>query len=172
MITYCGHKIPINVLIVPSVAVPFKSTYSRDFAISERFETCIPCDRRSSVQVLIGADHYCSFVQNRVVRGNGPKAMRSKLGYPLSGPLPLSSADDTTVNYMLITYILSNNSFTKVFAFVSNPDHIFFGCQFENQEVKWRLHVTSLIYSPKKKQIGIFRNNVSRAFLAYYCFTF
>ena len=31
VITYCGHKIPINVLIVPSIAVPFK-TYQHTVA--------------------------------------------------------------------------------------------------------------------------------------------
>ena len=38
------------------------------------------------VDLLIGADHYWSFIENEVVRGeHGPIALRTKLGYVLSG---------------------------------------------------------------------------------------
>ena len=43
------------------------------------------------VSVLIGADFYWSFVQDNIIRGNGPTAQQSRLGYLLSGPLPLST---------------------------------------------------------------------------------
>jgi len=45
-------------------------------------------DDAFEVSLLIGADHYWTIVQNRVVRGNGPTAVKSKLGYLLSGPMP------------------------------------------------------------------------------------
>ena len=38
------------------------------------------------IMVLIGADYYWSIVQDRVIRGNGPTAVESKIGYLLSGP--------------------------------------------------------------------------------------
>lgn len=37
--------------------------------------------------MLIGADAYCSVVQETVIRGPGPTAVESKIGYLLSGPL-------------------------------------------------------------------------------------
>ena len=37
--------------------------------------------------MLIGADAYWSIVQETVIRGPGPTAVESKLGYLLSGPL-------------------------------------------------------------------------------------
>ena len=43
------------------------------------------------VSILIGVDYYWSFVQDHIIRGNGPTAQQSQLGYLLSGPLPLSS---------------------------------------------------------------------------------
>ena len=41
------------------------------------------------ISLLIGADHYWDFVEDHIICGNGPTAMQSKLGYLLSGPLPL-----------------------------------------------------------------------------------
>ena len=40
------------------------------------------------ISLLIGADHYWDFIEDHIIRGNGPTAMQSKLGYLLSGPLP------------------------------------------------------------------------------------
>ena len=37
--------------------------------------------------VLIGADFYWTFVEDKIVRGDGPTAQQSKLGYLLSGPI-------------------------------------------------------------------------------------
>ena len=39
------------------------------------------------ISVLIGADYYWSFVQDHIIRGDGPTAVQSKLGYLLSGPV-------------------------------------------------------------------------------------
>ena len=37
--------------------------------------------------MLIGADFYWTFVGDHTVRGEGPTAQQSKLGYLLSGPV-------------------------------------------------------------------------------------
>ena len=54
------------------------------------------------IDVMIGADHYWSVVQNHVVRGelHGPVAIRTRLGYVLSGPVNVASANTqlSTVN--------------------------------------------------------------------------
>ena len=39
------------------------------------------------ISLLIGTDHYWDLVGNRTVRGKGPTAVESKLGYLLSGPV-------------------------------------------------------------------------------------
>ena len=49
-------------------------------------------DDNFEITVLVGADYYWTFVQDQVVRGNGPTAVKSHLGYLLSGPLLQPSA--------------------------------------------------------------------------------
>ena len=51
-------------------------------------------DEDLEIDVMIGADHYWSVVQNHVVRGklHGPVAIRTRLGYVLSGPVNAASA--------------------------------------------------------------------------------
>ena len=45
------------------------------------------------ITLLIGADFYWSIVQDQIIRGKGPTAVQSKLGYLLSGPV--SSSENT-----------------------------------------------------------------------------
>ena len=45
--------------------------------------------------MLVGADSYWRIVQDRVVRGNGPTAVESRIGYLLSGPLSPHTNSDT-----------------------------------------------------------------------------
>ena len=44
-----------------------------------------------NITLLIGADYYWQVVEDQIVRRQGPIAMKSKLGYLLSGPLTLST---------------------------------------------------------------------------------
>ena len=46
------------------------------------------------VQLLIEADFYWDLVGNKVIRGPGPTAVESKLGYLLSGPLTVDECMD------------------------------------------------------------------------------
>ncbi|XP_068697319.1 uncharacterized protein [Montipora foliosa] len=59
-------------------------------------------DEDLEIDVMIGADHYWSVVQNHVVRGelHGPVEIRTRLGYVLSGPVNAASANTqlSTVN--------------------------------------------------------------------------
>ncbi|XP_052227388.1 uncharacterized protein LOC127842105 [Dreissena polymorpha] len=48
------------------------------------------------IAVLIGADHYWDLVEDTVIRGNGPTAVKSKLGYLLSGPVHTGTTSKTT----------------------------------------------------------------------------
>ena len=44
-------------------------------------------DNSFEISLLIGADHYWDVIKDDIVRGDGPTAMSSKIGYLLSGPL-------------------------------------------------------------------------------------
>jgi len=47
-------------------------------------------EKEFDISLLVGADHYWDIVGDNVVRGNGPTAVESKLGYLLSGPVPVT----------------------------------------------------------------------------------
>ena len=67
-----------------------------------------PCyitnNQEFTISVLIGIDHYWSFVQDQIIRGDGPTAQQSKLGYLLSGPMPhLTTQLSTSIPLQLTT---------------------------------------------------------------------
>ena len=54
---------------------------------------------------LIGADYYWQIVEDRVIRGNGPTAVASQIGYLLSGPVnqrPSQARADYVMNVMTL----------------------------------------------------------------------
>ena len=92
--TLNGGQIPISVLIVPKLTAPVRNsirTHLEQFPYLQGLTLAHPItsDENFHVSVLIGADYYWQFIQDHVVRGNGPTAVQSRLGYLLSGPLPL-----------------------------------------------------------------------------------
>ncbi|VDI48275.1 Hypothetical predicted protein [Mytilus galloprovincialis] len=52
------------------------------------------------ISFLIGSDYYWDIVEDTVIRGPGPTAVESKLGYLLSGPMK-ASAGPTSSSFML-----------------------------------------------------------------------
>ena len=86
-----GEKVPINVMVVPEIAVPItifavdlnRMEYLQGLKLAHQSMK----DDVFNISLLIGADHYWDFIGNRTVRGKGPIAVQSKLGYLLSGPL-------------------------------------------------------------------------------------
>ena len=53
--------------------------------------------RNFKISLLVGADFYCDLVEDHIIRGDGPTAMSSKLGYLLSGPAPLAQPVSTAI---------------------------------------------------------------------------
>jgi len=53
----------------------------------------VTSDKSFTISILIGTDYYWKFVQDTIIRGDGPIAQQSKLGYLLSGPLPYSLSE-------------------------------------------------------------------------------
>ena len=99
--TLNGGQIPISVLIVPKLTAPVRNSirthldrfpYLRGLTLAHP----ISSDENFHVSVLVGADYYWQFIQDHVVRGDGPTAVQSRLGYLLSGPLPSPQLADTT----------------------------------------------------------------------------
>ena len=110
--TTSGEKIPISVLIVPTIALslqnPIRSSI-KEFPYLRGLPLAYPVTENENfeISVLIGADYYWHFVQDHVVRGKGPTTVQSKLGYLLSGPLP-SRAQITLISLFHVA-TTSNN---------------------------------------------------------------
>jgi transposase InsO family protein len=100
-----GETIPLDVLIVPTIAVPlpYLQREVKCLKYIEGLKLAHPisaADDDFEISLLIGADHFWQIVQNKVIRGNGPTAVKSKLGYLLSGPLS-STKNESSASYML-----------------------------------------------------------------------
>ena len=93
--THTGD-VSLSALVVPKIAAPIQNYVSSDlqnlsYLQGLRLAHPISSTEKLHVSLLIGVDHYWQIVGNHIVRGEGPTAMESKLGYLLSGPLPLKS---------------------------------------------------------------------------------
>ena len=96
-------------LIVPTIAVPLGNRqsdvislpYLRGLKLAHR----LTGEDIFSISLLIGAVKYWDIVGNRVIRGDGPTAVQSKIGYLLSGPLPTPTTD--TATYCIMNIITS-----------------------------------------------------------------
>ena len=103
-----GEKIPVSVLVVPKIATPLQNRIRTNVRTLPYLKGTplahpITSDEKFEVSLLIGADHYWEIVQDHIIRGAGPTAMESKLGYLLSGPLPLGEAPSNTTMLNVIT---------------------------------------------------------------------
>ena len=123
-------QIPVTVLVVPKLAAPIRNSvrthlnklsYLRGLPLAHP----VTSDENFQISILIGADFYWQFVQDRVVRGDGPVAVESKLGYLLSGPLPLPvTATSTSFHVSILSCTTENthhNSFWQVESTGTNP---------------------------------------------------
>ena len=97
LITKSGEGITLSVLIIPKIATPLKmqsllQQSVQGFTYLQELDLAHPITHNSDFEItlLIGADFYWTIVQNKIIRGDGPTAVQSKLGYLLSGPLPSS----------------------------------------------------------------------------------
>ena len=59
-------------------------------------------DDSFEITILVGADYYWTLVQDQIIRGDGPTAVKSRLGYLLSGPLLQPSAAVNLIHVNLI----------------------------------------------------------------------
>ena len=87
-----GGEIPISVLVVPRISQPLSNlpfSYVKELPYLKGLDLthAVSDNQEFDISVLIGADFYWSIVQETVIRGPGPTAVESKLGYLLSGPI-------------------------------------------------------------------------------------
>ena len=89
--TIHDNDISVDVLIVPEIAAPLKSyvhTASKlPYQIHLRLAHAVTEDDTFRIELLIGADQYWTIVEDETIRGEGPTAVKSKVGYILSGPV-------------------------------------------------------------------------------------
>ncbi|XP_053390231.1 uncharacterized protein LOC128553139 [Mercenaria mercenaria] len=109
LITSTKEKIPINVLIVPTVAVPFQK-YNKNVSHLQHLKGLklahpLIEDTTFEVQLLIGADYYWRIVEDKIIRGPGPTAVASKAGYLLSGPVPFHASSSRATTSLTLNVI-------------------------------------------------------------------
>ena len=99
--TVTGELIPISALIVPTIAAPIQnavpiSVNTIPHLRGLKLAHPVTCNKTFTISLLIGTDYYWKFIQDNIIRGDGPTAQESKLGYLLSGPLPYSLSQAAT----------------------------------------------------------------------------
>ena len=99
--TLSGERISMSVLIVPTIAAPIQNSISASVYNMPHIRPLslahpVTSERQFSISLLIGTDYYWTFVQDDIVRGEGPTAQKSKLGYLLSWPTPGALSDSVS----------------------------------------------------------------------------
>ena len=112
--TNSGELIPISVLVVPSIAAPIQNSIcasvdSMPHLRGLKLAHPVTPDKDFKISLLIGTDYYWSFVQDHIVRGEGPTAQQSKLGYLLSGPSSYPVSQSTSCILLQITTTMTKS---------------------------------------------------------------
>ena len=111
--TISGELISMSVLIVPTIAAPIQncistSVYNMPHIQHLTLAHPVTSEHNFDISLLIGTDYYWNFIQDDIVRGEGPTAQQSRLGYLLSGPLPDVLSDSTSSSLLQITSTMSS----------------------------------------------------------------
>ncbi|XP_071145169.1 uncharacterized protein [Mytilus edulis] len=101
-----GEIVNINTLIVPDIAVLLQNQtkyLTRNLPYLKDLKLAHPANNADSFEIslLVGADYYWDIVQDHVIRGNGPTAVASKIGYLLSGPVIRNGKKSFTSSVLL-----------------------------------------------------------------------
>ena len=102
-----GEAVQLSVLIVPFIATPLHNTVSYSVTSLPHLQGLqlahpLIAEREFQLSLLVGADHYWDIVEDQVIRGNGPTAVKSKLGYLLSGPMQPVSTHSPAANVLMV----------------------------------------------------------------------
>ena len=111
--TKIGIKLPLSVLIVPTIPSPLQNAVQSQLTQLPYLQGLtlahpVTSENEFELSLLIGANHYWDVIEDHIIRGNGPTAMKSKLGYVLSGPLPQKLLTQPQVLSTLLLYRPTN----------------------------------------------------------------
>ncbi|XP_070535064.1 uncharacterized protein [Ptychodera flava] len=156
-----GCNVNIRALIVPQITTPLRNHLKSSASIARlpylrELELAHPVSDvyDFEVSILVGADFYYSFVGDHVIRGQGPTAVSSKLGYLLSGPLshPNSSSLPTSTVMHVATHTSGENSLLQNFWNVESigitDDHV------SQQEVTYDSYTKNKLRSENNRYVA------------------
>ena len=112
-----NERIPIQVVIIPKIATSQNSFLTADICNLPHLRDLklahpVTSDDQFQISLLIGADHYWDIVENDI-RGPGPNAAKSKMGYLLSGPVANLPSNSSTINASILKVIVSTEPENK-----------------------------------------------------------
>lgn len=106
-----GHDMTLTFYSVPTICEPIVThsvtDYREMFPYLRGLDLADETESTSEIEVdiLIGSDHYWDLITGKLRRGHaGPTAIQTKLGWVLSGPLPISG--QTNLSHGLATHTL------------------------------------------------------------------
>ena len=107
LLTNSRETLQLSVFIVPLIVTPLQNTISYSVASSPHLQGLqlvhpVIAEREFHISLLVGADYYWDIVQDQVIRGNGPMAVQSKLGYLLSGPIQPAPPNPPATNVFMV----------------------------------------------------------------------
>ena len=99
-LTDSREEIAIDVLIVPTIAVPLgnrqRDVTSLPYLRGLKLAHLLTREDIFSISLPIGADNYWDIVGNRDIQGDRPMAVQSKIGHLLSGSFPTPTTETAT----------------------------------------------------------------------------
>ena len=92
LMTDTNEQLTLEALVVPEIATPFQNHLpsivpNLQYLKGLKLAHPVTANEQFDISLLIGVDYYWQIVQDEVIRGDGPIAVKSKLGYLLSGPV-------------------------------------------------------------------------------------
>ena len=103
--TVDSEYVAITALNFPIICSPLTERVNiQDYPHLQELELADSVESPDSIDILIGSDHYWDFVTGETIRGDfGPIAVRSKLGWLLSGPTNNSQNETNVVSNLVIS---------------------------------------------------------------------
>jgi hypothetical protein len=105
LVTESNDTVSLDALVVPKIATPLQNHLpsirpNLHYLNGLKLAHPVTSETRFEISLLIGADYYWQIVQDEIVRGDGPVAVKSKLGYLLSGPARCIPSPTPTTNIL------------------------------------------------------------------------
>jgi len=103
-----GDLLPISTLVVPTIAAPLSNTVRATISDIPHLKGLplahpVSSTENFEISLLIGADFYWHIIGDHIIRGDGPTAVSSRLGYVLSGPLPVLQSSNIVSSLLSVT---------------------------------------------------------------------